>query len=125
MGRPLFLEFGKIVIPVSRPNNNKNRLWDQLSHALEIYMDLLETRFQAYQSLSQHKQYLYASTVNIVLLFLCLARILKRAVLCQIDLNDPLLRPLVDDSRWLPLLESIGKSPAQLEAIEFEVTLPR
>jgi hypothetical protein len=36
-----------------------------------------------------------------------------------------LLRPLVDDSRWLPLLESIGKSSAQLEAIEFEVTLPR
>ena len=119
------MEFGKIVIPVSRPNNNKNRLWDQLSHALEIYIDLLEPRFQAYQSLSQHKQYLYAPTVNIVLLFLFLARILKRAVLCQIDLKDPLLRPLVDDSRWLPLLESIGNSPAQLEAIEFEVTLPR
>jgi hypothetical protein len=113
MGRPLFVEFGKIVIPVSRANNNKNRLWDQLSHALEIYIDLLDPRFQR------------SSTVNIVLLFLCLARILKRAVLCQIDLNDPLLRPLVDDSRWLPLLESIGKSPTQLEAIEFEVTLPR
>lgn len=51
--------------------------------------------------------------MNIVLLFLCLARIRKRAVLCQIDLNNPLLRPLVDDSRWLRLLESIGKSPVE------------
>ena len=30
-----------------------------------------------------------------------------------------------DDSRWLPFLESIGKSPAQLAAIEFEVRLPQ
>jgi hypothetical protein len=29
-----------------------------------------------------------------------------------------------DDPRWLPFLESIGKSPAQLAAIEFKVTLP-
>jgi TolB-like protein/Flp pilus assembly protein TadD len=29
------------------------------------------------------------------------------------------------DPRWLPFLESIGKSPAQLDAIEFKVTLPR
>jgi TolB-like protein/cytochrome c-type biogenesis protein CcmH/NrfG len=29
-----------------------------------------------------------------------------------------------DDPRWLPFLESIGKSPEQLAAIEFEVTLP-
>ena len=28
------------------------------------------------------------------------------------------------DPRWLPLLESIGLSPAQLDAIEFNVTLP-
>ena len=28
------------------------------------------------------------------------------------------------DPRWLPFLESIGKSPAQLDAIEFKVTLP-
>ena len=28
------------------------------------------------------------------------------------------------DPRWLPFLESIGKSPAQLAAIEFKVTLP-
>jgi len=30
-----------------------------------------------------------------------------------------------DDPRWLPFLESIGKSPEQLDAIEFEVTLPQ
>jgi len=28
------------------------------------------------------------------------------------------------DPRWLPFLESIGRSPAQLDAIEFKVTLP-
>lgn len=31
---------------------------------------------------------------------------------------------LHDDPRWLPLLESLGKSPTQLAAIEFNVTLP-
>ena len=30
-----------------------------------------------------------------------------------------------DDPRWLPFLESIGHSPEQLAAIEFEVTLPQ
>jgi TolB-like protein len=39
--------------------------------------------------------------------------------------HDPFLRTLTGDPRWLPLLESIGKSPAQLDAIEFEVTLPK
>ena len=29
-----------------------------------------------------------------------------------------------NDPRWQPFLESIGKSPAQLDAIEFKVTLP-
>ena len=28
------------------------------------------------------------------------------------------------DPRWLPFLESVGKSPAQLAAIEFKVTPP-
>ena len=32
---------------------------------------------------------------------------------------------IMDDPRWLPFLESIGKSPAQLAAIEFEVRLPQ
>ncbi|MSQ99287.1 MAG: hypothetical protein EXR85_08365 [Xanthomonadales bacterium] len=29
-----------------------------------------------------------------------------------------------DDPRWLPFLESIGKSPAQLDTIQFKVTRP-
>jgi TolB-like protein/Tfp pilus assembly protein PilF len=32
---------------------------------------------------------------------------------------------ILDDPRWLPFLESIGKSPEQLAAIEFEVQLPQ
>lgn len=40
------------------------------------------------------------------------------------DPNEPLLQSLANDPRWLPLLESIGMSPEQLAAIEFEVTLP-
>jgi TolB-like protein len=37
---------------------------------------------------------------------------------------NPLFANLHDDPRWLPFLESIGKSPAQLDAIKFEVKLP-
>ncbi len=37
---------------------------------------------------------------------------------------EPLFSNLHDDPRWLPFLESIGMSPAQLDVIEFEVTLP-
>lgn len=37
----------------------------------------------------------------------------------------PLLANLHDDPRWLPFLESIGRSPTQLAAIEFEVELPQ
>jgi TolB-like protein/Tfp pilus assembly protein PilF len=36
-----------------------------------------------------------------------------------------LLDPLREDPRWLPFLESIGKSPAQLAAIDLEVSPPR
>jgi len=36
----------------------------------------------------------------------------------------PLFANIQDDPRWLPFLESIGKSPEQLAAIKFEVTLP-
>ena len=39
--------------------------------------------------------------------------------------NELFFRNLHDDPRWLPLLESIGESPAQLDAIEFTVTPPR
>ncbi len=38
---------------------------------------------------------------------------------------DPLFANIRDDARWLPFLESIGKSPEQLASIEFEVTLPK
>jgi len=38
---------------------------------------------------------------------------------------DVLFANIHDDPRWLPFLESIGKSPEQLAAIEFEVTLPK
>jgi len=38
--------------------------------------------------------------------------------------TEPLFSNIHDDPRWLPFLESIGKSPEQLAAIEFEVTLP-
>ena len=50
-----------------------------------------------------------------------------------VEYNDPglaeisrqsLFSNLYDDPKWLPFLESIGKSPAQLAAIEFEVRLP-
>jgi TolB-like protein/Flp pilus assembly protein TadD len=37
---------------------------------------------------------------------------------------QPLFDNLHNDPRWLPFLESIGKSPEQLAAIEFKVTLP-
>ena len=37
---------------------------------------------------------------------------------------EPMFSILHDDPRWLPFMESIGKSPEQLAAIEFEVTLP-
>ncbi len=39
--------------------------------------------------------------------------------------TEPLLANISDDPRWLPFLESIGKSPEQLAAIEFEVRIPQ
>ncbi len=38
---------------------------------------------------------------------------------------DNLLANVHTDPRWLPFLKSIGKSPEQLAAIEFKVTLPK
>jgi len=38
--------------------------------------------------------------------------------------NQPEFESIHDDPRWLPTLESIGVSPEQMAAIEFEVTLP-
>jgi len=40
-------------------------------------------------------------------------------------LGEPLFSSIKSDPRWLPFLESIGKSPEQLAAIEFEVKLPK
>ena len=38
--------------------------------------------------------------------------------------TEPLFANIHRDPRWLPFLESIGRSPEQLAAIEFEVKLP-
>jgi tetratricopeptide (TPR) repeat protein len=40
------------------------------------------------------------------------------------SINEPLFANIHDDPRWLPFLESIGRSPEQLAAIEFKVNLP-
>jgi TolB-like protein/Tfp pilus assembly protein PilF len=40
------------------------------------------------------------------------------------NLHDPMFSNIHDDPRWLPFLESIGMSPAQLGAIEFNVIIP-
>ncbi len=37
---------------------------------------------------------------------------------------ESLFENIHDDPRWLPLLERLGKSPAQLDAVEFNVKLP-
>jgi adenylate cyclase len=51
-----------------------------------------------------------------------------------VEYNDPgltgtptelLFANIRDDPRWIPFLESIGKSPEQLAAIEFEVRIPQ
>ena len=47
----------------------------------------------------------------------------KNAGLANI-LGERLFSNIHDDPRWLPFLERIGKSPEQLAAIEFKVTLP-
>ena len=38
--------------------------------------------------------------------------------------TEPRFASIRDDPRWLPLLESIGRSPEQLAAIEFKIALP-
>ncbi len=38
---------------------------------------------------------------------------------------EPMFANIHDDPRWLPFLESVGRSPEQLAAIDFEVTLPK
>jgi TolB-like protein/DNA-binding CsgD family transcriptional regulator/Tfp pilus assembly protein PilF len=39
--------------------------------------------------------------------------------------TEPLFAKIRDDARWLPFLDRIGKAPAQLDAVRFEVRLPR
>jgi TolB-like protein/Tfp pilus assembly protein PilF len=39
-------------------------------------------------------------------------------------INMPMFKNIHSDPRWLPLLESIGKSPQQLASVEFDITLP-
>ena len=39
--------------------------------------------------------------------------------------TSELFKSIQDDPRWLPFLENVGKSPEQLAAIEFDVTLPQ
>jgi tetratricopeptide (TPR) repeat protein len=39
--------------------------------------------------------------------------------------TEPLFAKIHDDPRWLPFLRKLGKTPEQLAAIKFEVTLPR
>jgi TolB-like protein/Flp pilus assembly protein TadD len=44
--------------------------------------------------------------------------------LAEIQADADLFANLADDPRWLPFLERIGRSPAQLAAIEFDIGLP-
>jgi TolB-like protein/Tfp pilus assembly protein PilF len=44
--------------------------------------------------------------------------------LLWLDLHGPFFARIKDDPRWLAFLESIGRSPAQLQAIEFNPALP-
>ncbi|MDT8437277.1 MAG: hypothetical protein RRA92_11055, partial [Gemmatimonadota bacterium] len=67
-----------------------------------------------------------AWTMNLVLLLAWLDK--------AVEFGDPGLSEILvqhlfanvrDDPRWLPFLESIGKSPEQMAAIEFEVSVPQ
>ena len=40
-------------------------------------------------------------------------------------IGDPLFAKVPEDPRWQSFLESIGRSPQQLAAIEFKVELPQ
>ena len=39
-------------------------------------------------------------------------------------LTNPAFSNLYNDPRWLPFLEKIGRSPEQLDSIEFDIVLP-
>ncbi len=50
-------------------------------------------------------------------------KVFPAVLLTEIEIQ-PLFANIQVDQRWLPFLESIGKFPEQLAAIEFKVTLP-
>jgi hypothetical protein len=37
---------------------------------------------------------------------------------------DPLFDIVLDDPQWQTLMQALGKSPAQLNSIQFDVTVP-
>ena len=44
------------------------------------------------------------------------------------DIGDPVMDPLFDvaleDPQWKNLMQALGKSPAQLDSVEFDVVIP-
>jgi TolB-like protein/Tfp pilus assembly protein PilF len=69
--------------------------------------------------------YVHAYTGDADAAFLWLEKSVAEGEVGRFEPDNPLFDSLRDDPRWLPLLASIGKSPEQLDAIEFEVTLPQ
>ena len=39
--------------------------------------------------------------------------------------QDPLFKYVLDDPGWINLMKALGKTPAQLDSIEFQVILPK
>jgi len=67
---------------------------------------------------------LYAWSGDVENAFEWLDKWLESDTATPFDPNTPDWDSLRDDPRWIELLEKIGRSPAQLDAIEFEVKLP-
>jgi TolB-like protein/Flp pilus assembly protein TadD len=65
----------------------------------------------------------YRGEVDLAFEWLDKAVMYKDAGLSEIP-NERLFNNIHSDPRWLPFLESIGKSPEQLASIEFKVALP-
>jgi len=53
----------------------------------------------------------------------------KTVAMNDTDVGDPAMDPLfagvLDSPKWQTLMKALGKSPSQLDSIEFNVTLPR
>ncbi|MCZ6560305.1 MAG: hypothetical protein O6931_05405 [Gammaproteobacteria bacterium] len=68
---------------------------------------------------------IYAWTGEIDEAFGWLDKVVKKKDFRKLqDYQHPLYRDLHADARWHSLLETRGRSPAQLAVIEFEVNLP-